>query len=159
MALRWRAELPELDGATEWVNGQADRRMLLGKPVLVHFWALSCQLCKDGFPIINFWKEVYGDAHQLQIIGVHMPRTGKDKEISAVKQMIQQYEMTHPILLDQQHIVSAAFQNEWVPAYYVFDDQLRLRHYQAGDSSLDRLDQSLKKVLGAELERGSEEKS
>lgn len=148
MALRWRTVLPDLTGATEWVNGQVGKDFLLGRPVLVHFWSVSCHLCKEAFPILNFWKEIYSQSHQLQVIGVHSPRTGKDMEVAAVKHMIQEYEMTHPVLLDQQRIVTKAFQNDWVPAYYIFDDQLRLRHYQTGESHLQQVDQRLKKVLG-----------
>lgn len=148
MPMRLRTEIPGFEGVTEWVNGQISKEDLQGNPVLVHFWAVSCHLCKEGLPIINHWRDTYGEQYGLKMVGVHMPRSEKDTEIGPVKDIIRQYELTHPVMIDNEHTVTDAFQNEFVPSYYLFDEQLQLRHFQAGERGLQMVEQRLQKLLG-----------
>ena len=154
MPMKLRTEIPSFEGVTEWINGQVSKEDLKGKPVLVHFWAVSCYLCKEGLPIINHWRDTYGEQYGLKIIGVHMPRSEKDTDVSQVKDTVKQYELTHPIIVDNEHAVTDAFQNEFVPAYYLFDEQLQLRHFQAGERGLHMVEQRLQKVLGVKEQNG-----
>lgn len=148
MPMRLRSEMPEFEGVTEWVNGQVSKQDLEGKPVLIHFWAVSCHMCKESLPQINEWRKMYGEQHDLQVIGVHMPRSEKDTEIEPVKETIKKYELEHPIMVDNQHKITDAFQNEYVPAYYLFDGKQQLRHFQAGERGLKMVEQRLNKILG-----------
>jgi thioredoxin-like negative regulator of GroEL len=148
MPMRLRTELPELQGVTEWVNGEASKADLAGKPVLIHFWAVSCYMCKEGLPLINEWRKKYEQQYNLQVIGVHMPRSEADTDIGAVKDAIKQYNLEHPVIIDNEHAVTDAFQNEYVPAYYLFDGNSQLRHFQAGEKGLSMVEQRLHKILG-----------
>ncbi len=148
MPMRIRSELPEFEGVTEWMNGEADRQELKGRPVLVHFWAVSCHMCKESLPQINEWREKYEKQYNLKVIGVHMPRSEKDTDIQTVKETAAQYDLKHPIMIDNSHAITDAFQNEYVPAYYLFDDQGQLRHFQAGERGLKMVEQRLEKILG-----------
>src|SRR5687768_9837449 len=57
MGMRIGTEMPSLDGATEWFNGtQAHAEAeVKGQPTLVHFWSVSCGMCKDNMPRISQW--------------------------------------------------------------------------------------------------------
>ncbi|WP_276207698.1 redoxin domain-containing protein [Paludifilum halophilum] len=147
MALRLRTEMPELKGATEWVNGEVDKEQLLGKPVLIHFWSVSCGLCKKSMPDVLKIRDEYKDK-DLQVVGIHMPRSEKDTEIGPVKETIEKYEMTHPQAIDNQHSIVDAFENEFVPAYYLFDAEGQLRHRSAGEKALKMMEKPLHRVLG-----------
>lgn len=133
MPMRLRSELPEFEGVTAWVNDTISKSDLAGRPVLVHFWSISCHMCKESLPQINEWRNNYEKEYNLQVIGVHMPRSEKDTDMEAVKETINKYSLTHPIAIDNKHKITDAFQNEYVPAYYLFDDKLQLRHFQAGE--------------------------
>ena len=148
MPMRLRSELPDLTGATEWVNGQVYKENLKGKPVLVHFWAVSCYMCKDSMPQLNEWREKYGKLYNLQMVGIHMPRSEKDTDIDAAKAIITQYDLKHPIAMDNEHLITNGFENEFVPAYYLFDEQLQMRFYGAGEKALGMVEQRLHKILG-----------
>lgn len=148
MPMRLRSELPEFEGVTEWVNGAVSKSDLEGRPVLVHFWAVSCHMCKESLPQINEWRDKYGEEYDLQVIGIHMPRSEKDTEIDPVKETIEKYELKHPVAIDNRHQITDAYQNEFVPAYYLFDDKMQLRHFQAGEKGLKMVEQRLHKVLG-----------
>jgi thiol-disulfide isomerase/thioredoxin len=147
MAMRLRTEMPALSGITEWVNGEASKNDLADKPVLVHFWSVSCGMCKESLPEINKMRELYPE---LQIIGVHMPRSEKDTDIDAVKATISKYELKHQQGIDNEHQVVTAFENEYVPAFYLFDREGVLRHRSAGEKALSMLKKPLERVLQPE---------
>jgi thiol-disulfide isomerase/thioredoxin len=147
MPMRLRTEMPALSGITEWVNGEVNKNDLASKPVLVHFWSISCGMCKESLPEINKMREAYPD---LQIVGIHMPRSEKDTNIVAVKETIAKYELQHAQGIDNEHNVVDAFQNEFVPAFYLFDREGVLRHRSAGEKALSMLKKPLERVLQTE---------
>ncbi|WP_289138197.1 redoxin domain-containing protein [uncultured Brevibacillus sp.] len=149
--MRLREELPDFPGITEWVNGQVTKADLAGSPVLVHFWSVSCYMCKESMPSINEWRDKYA-ANGLKVIGIHMPRSEKDTDIETIKQMIAEYNLTHPIAIDNDMKTVDAFQNEYVPAFYLFDENLQLRHFQAGEKGLNLVKKRLFRILGIEEE-------
>lgn len=144
MALRLRTEMPQIAGITEWVNGEVESSTLAGKPLLVHFWSISCEMCKESLPDINQMRE---DFPQLQLIGIHMPRMEADTDMKKVKETITKYELQHPQGIDNEHSVVDAFENEYVPAFYLFDANGLLRHRSAGEKALSMLQKPLERVL------------
>ncbi|MGM9986684.1 MAG: TlpA family protein disulfide reductase [Bacillaceae bacterium] len=140
-------QLPSLNGATATLNGTINRDELLGKAIFIHFWATSCQLCKNAMPNINKLRDEYEDS--LQVISIHVPRCEEDLDISLVKEMIKKYDIKQITLIDNEHAIKEAFDNKCVPAYYLFDKEGKLRHYQAGGNSMV--------MLGKRLIRLSEE--
>ena len=148
--MKLHTPLPDFAGVTEWVNGQVDKEQLEGHSVLVHFWAVSCQLCKDALFFVNHWRDVYGEPYKLKFIGVHSPRSDQDAELAPIMAAIHKYELTHPIIMDRGDAMKNAFQNGCVPAYYLFDERHQLRHYHAADRGLRLLDQRIQKIVGVE---------
>jgi thiol-disulfide isomerase/thioredoxin len=144
MALRLRTEMPQLEGITEWVNRGVTRAQLREQLVLIHFWSISCQMCKESLPEINQLREEYP---ALQIVGIHMPRSEKDTDVNAVKEAIVKYELQHPQGIDNEHRVVDRFENEYVPAFYLFDKNGLLRHRSAGEKALSMLRKPLERLL------------
>jgi len=145
--MRIRDDMPELEGAAVWYNSDGLKRAdLIGKKAtLFHFWSVSCELCKKGIPRMNQLRDTYKD--ELHVIAVHMPRSKKDLDVEQVLTVAKEYNMTQPVFVDQDHILTDAFDNDYVPAYYVFDQQGQLRHRQAGGGGLSMLEKRLKRVL------------
>ncbi|WP_137791598.1 TlpA disulfide reductase family protein [Bacillus sp. E(2018)] len=147
--MRLRSDMPELNGATQWINGEVSKSDLIGnKPTLIHFWSVSCGLCKDAMPNINQFRDDYKD--ELNVIAVHMPRSEKDLDIDQIKEVAAEHDITQPIFVDNDHALTDAFENEYVPAYYVFDAEGKLRHYQAGGDGMKMLTKRVNRVLGKE---------
>ncbi|MFG6495917.1 TlpA disulfide reductase family protein [Fictibacillus sp. UD] len=147
--MRLRSDMPELSGATEWINGEVSKSDLIGdKPTLIHFWSVSCGLCKEAMPNINQFRDDYKD--ELNVIAVHMPRSEKDLDINQIKEVAAEHDITQPIFVDNEHALTDAFENEYVPAYYVFDAEGKLRHYQAGGDGMKMLTKRVNRVLGKE---------
>ncbi|MCL7746292.1 redoxin domain-containing protein [Halalkalibacter alkaliphilus] len=147
MALKLRSQMPELQGASAWLNGEVTKDELIGKkPTLFHFWSISCGLCKEAMPNVNEFRDLYKD--QLNVIAVHMPRSEKDLDLEEIKKVAEEHGISQPIFVDNDHKLTDAFENEYVPAYYVFDEEGQLRHFQAGGGGMKMLTKRVNRVLG-----------
>ncbi len=153
--MRIGTQMPALDGATEWfgatqAEAEADVR---GQPTLIHFWSVSCSMCKDNLPRVASWRD---ELHEkgLRVIAVHMPRYEADSDVEQVRDMISTFQISEPCAVDNEHKLRDAFQNEqgYVPAYYLFDREGKLRGFAAGERGLDLLKATLDRVLAQNSE-------
>ncbi|MDE3838352.1 thiol-disulfide oxidoreductase [Bacillus methanolicus] len=144
--MKLREPMPELNGATAWLNGEVTREQLIGeKPTLIHFWSISCHLCKEAMPQVNQFRDEFKD--KLNVVAVHMPRSENDLDIEDIKKVAAEHEITQPIFVDSEFKLADAFENQYVPAYYVFDKDGNLRHYQAGGGGMKMLEKRVNRVL------------
>lgn len=144
--IRLYEEIPELTGATAWVNGEKNKKDLIGqKLILVHFWSVSCRLCKEVMPKINQLRDDY--AQELTVIAVHLPRSVEDYQINLVKENIERYQLTQSVYLDHDAHLTHAFGRDYVPAYYLFDRAGKLRYFHAGKGSIVMLEQRINRLL------------
>jgi thiol-disulfide isomerase/thioredoxin len=144
--MKLREPMPELDGASAWLNGEVSKAELVGeRPTLIHFWSISCGLCKEAMPDINNFRDEYKE--KLNVIAVHMPRSEKDLDVEEIKEVAAQHDISQPIYVDSNHKLTDAFENQYVPAYYVFDAEGKLRHFQAGGSGMKMLTKRVNRVL------------
>ena len=58
--------------------------------------------------------------------------------------------ITHRAAFDNDLQIVERFDNQFVPAYYLFDRAHKLRHFQAGDKSYDRIEAAIERVLAEE---------
>ncbi len=150
MPLRMDTPLPSLEGGTDWFNSKPiTNEDLKGKPVLIHFWSISCGICKESLPEINTWSETF-KKDGLQIISVHMPRQESDTKVESVKEAIDEWEVVQPCVVDNWHEITNRFENKFVPAYYVFDQEHKLRHFQAGEKAIKMVEPVIERVLKAQ---------
>ncbi|MFJ8234527.1 TlpA family protein disulfide reductase [Ureibacillus sp. NPDC094379] len=144
--MKLRTPMPELEGATTWLNGQVNREELVGeKPTLIHFWSVSCYLCKEVMPEVNRFRDQYKG--ELNVIAVHMPRSKEDTDIKEIEKIAARFKINQPIFVDNELILSDAFDIQYVPAYYVFDCSGVLRHYQSGGSGMKMLAKRVNRLI------------
>ncbi len=146
MPMRTGTAMPSLEGATEWVNGEVKNDDVKGKVTLVHFWAVSCHSCHEIMDQVKAWRETYAP-RGLEFVGIHQPRSEADTDISAVKADIAEMGVTWPVAIDNTHTIVDAFENKYVPAFYVFNEAGELRHFQAGDRGQKMLEAAVERVL------------
>lgn len=91
----------------------------------------------------------------LRVIAVQMPRYEADTNLDAVREAvttydITTYDITEPYAVDNLHKLRDAFQNEqgFVPAYYLFDAEGKLKSFAAGERGTAMLGAVLNRVLG-----------
>jgi thiol-disulfide isomerase/thioredoxin len=153
MPMRIGTLMPTFDGATEWFNATAAHASheVKGHPTLVHFWSVSCGICKENMPKVAEWRDnKYKD--KLKVVAVHMPRYEADVDVEAVREAISTYNIIEPCAVDNQHKLRDAFQNEngYVPAYYLFDAEGKLKSFAAGEYGLNMLSAALDRMFANE---------
>lgn len=158
MPMRIDTSMPKLDGATEWLGAtQAQAEVdAKGHPTLIHFWAVSCHICKENLPRIGEWRDELR-ARSLRVIAIHMPRYESDTDVESVREAIAAYNISEPCAVDNEHRLRAAFQNDqgYVPAYYLFDAAGKLRSFAAGERGLELLKTGLERVLQSDLSKAA----
>jgi thiol-disulfide isomerase/thioredoxin len=144
--------MPSLEGATEWLNatGAHAAEEAKGHVTLVHFWSVSCGLCKENMPRVTEWRERRAE-EGLRVVAIHMPRYEADMDTEAVRDAVAAYQIDEPCAVDNEHKLRDAFQNEqgYVPAYYLFDAEGKLRGFAAGAYGLKVIGPALDRVLAA----------
>lgn len=138
--------MPELIGETYWLNGAVTKGELVGeKPTIIHFWSVSCELCTEAMPELNRLRNKYKNS--LNVVAVHMPRTKGDKDLEEIESAVKRYGMNQPVFVDGALNLTKQFGNRFVPAYYLFDKNGRLRHVQAGGGGINLLDIRIRRLL------------
>lgn len=142
-----RTPLPSLEGAALWINGEPDMEALRDRPVVVQFWSVSCYICHNVVEQVNAWRDKFGP-QGLAFISIHQPRSEAELDVERVKtDALNEMKITQPCAIDNEHTLVERFENQFVPAYYVFDRAHQLRHFQAGDKGYDRIESAIQRVL------------
>jgi thiol-disulfide isomerase/thioredoxin len=144
MPMRPGTPMPEFAGVTEWINGPVEIGALSGHPTLVHFWAVSCHLCHENMPTVSRWREEYSP-QGLRVVAVHMPRQGADLDVGRVRLDAEKLGLREPCAIDNAHDIADAFQNVYVPAYFLFDRDGLLRVRAAGQAGLSLIESALER--------------
>ncbi|HTX03046.1 MAG TPA: hypothetical protein VMD07_05150 [Candidatus Acidoferrales bacterium] len=148
MALRVRDALPSFEGATRWINGPPVSHVdIAGLPVFVHFWSMTCYVCHDVAAEVAHWRRMFEPAGLL-FIAVHQPRIPRELDVeAAIADARGPMNVTHRAAFDNELRIVERFDNQFVPAYYLFDREHKLRHFQAGDKGYDRIEGAIERVL------------
>jgi thiol-disulfide isomerase/thioredoxin len=154
MALRMNTPMPDLAGATKWYNTEAGRTEfsadeLKGSPTLIHFWSVSCHTCHEVAPQVQQWKDEW-TPKGVKFISVHQAKSEADLNLTKIELDIEAMGITQPIAVDNDFKIIDAFQNEFMPAFYLFDSEGKMRHFQAGDRGFDRLLGRMERLLEEE---------
>lgn len=128
--------LPEFtnDRPGEWFNGPpltvADLR---GKVVLVDVWTYGCWNCYRSFPWLkSLEKRLAG--HDFTVVGIHSPEFDHERDPARVAAKIQEFELHHPVMMDNDFAYWRALRNRYWPAFYLVDKRGVIRHLHVGET-------------------------
>ncbi len=146
MPLRLHTKLPSLEGITQWLNGGPNFEESQGKPVLVYFWAVSCHVCHNNMPTLQTIRQEY-IPKGLKMIAIHCPRMKTDTDLEKVEAAVEKYGITEPCGIDIMHKAKKSFENEFWPAYYLFDRYGFLKRRSAGNAGLSMVKPLIEKMF------------
>lgn len=138
--------MPTLEGATQWINGEPQLETSSKNPSLIYFWAISCHVCHQNMPKLATWREIYAP-RGLQMIAIHCPRMKTDADIERVRAAVKKYGISEPCGIDNRHQIKKAFENEFWPAYFLFDREGKLVRRAAGNTGLAMLEPLIQQLL------------
>ncbi len=141
--------MPSFDGANEWLNQTTPNFLpAKGRPTLVHFWSINS---KTSLAYLSQLADLRDRRKRegLRLVAVHLPGSEAEMETEKVREAIAKLNLTEPCVLDNDHKLRDAFLNEpaALPAYYLFDAELKLRSFSTGDAALVAIEDQLDELL------------
>lgn len=141
---------PEIDGGIAWINSEPlSLEQLRGKVVLVDFWTYSCINCIRTLPYLRDWWDKYRDS-DFVIIGVHSPEFAFERELANVQQAVRDFEITYPVVLDNDFTIWNAYDNRFWPAKYLVDKEGNIRYMHFGEGKYQETEQMIASLLDEE---------
>lgn len=121
--------MPEFthEQASEWINSPPLRLAALrGQVVLIDFWTFDCWNCYRSFPWLHALERRL--AHEpFVVIGVHTPEFDHERDRKRIIDKAREFELHHPIMIDNDYSYWKAVGNRYWPAFYVIDRDGALR--------------------------------
>jgi len=105
---------PEFPAGLDWLNVAEPLTFagLRGKFVLLDFWTYGCINCIHIIPDLKRLEAEY--PNELVVIGVHSAKFANESETDNIREVIQRYELEHPVVNDKDFEVWTAWQaNAW----------------------------------------------
>lgn len=140
---RPEAAAPPFPADLDWVNvdGELTLDDLRGKVVLLDFWTYGCINCIHMIPILEQLEQKYAD--ELVIIGVHSAKFENEGQTANIEQIVQRYEVKHPIINDSEFRVWNTYRifgvNAW-PTFALIDPRGNVYAVQPGEVPFEAFD-------------------
>ena len=115
-----------------------------GQPVLVNVWASWCAPCADEMPLL---QQLSVDHPELVILGVNL--TAQDT-LADVKAMVDKFDLTFPILLDETGQIGGLYQVQGLPTSFFIDARGVIRRVQVGALPPEYAEETLAEILAGE---------
>jgi hypothetical protein len=109
-------------------------------------------LCHETAAQFARWRDDFAK-RGVAFVAVHQPRSEDELDVEAVtKDALEAMKLVQPVAVDNGHVIVDGFQNQFVPAFYVFNRRHELRHFQAGGKSFERIEAAIERVLNESAE-------
>ena len=113
--------LPTLDGTEQSLYEER------GKVVILTFWTSWCRPSQSEMPHLQSVYDQFKD--DIEILAVNF--TSKDK-VEDVKRFVREYELTFPILLDEDGEIASLFKAMSLPTHVIIDRAGKVQHELMG---------------------------
>ncbi|HUW24639.1 MAG TPA: thioredoxin-like domain-containing protein [Patescibacteria group bacterium] len=145
---------PDFPRNSIWLNSQRPLTLadLRGQVVLLDFWTYCCVNCLHILPDLKYLEERYRQEPFL-VIGVHSAKFFNEQNIKNIQSAIERYEIKHPVVVDNNHIIWESYGISAWPSFVLIDAAGRIRGALSGEGHRLKLDT----VIGQLLEEGRSE--
>lgn len=120
--------------AKSWINSEPLKiEDLRDKVVLLDVWTFGCWNCYRSFPWLRDLESRYED-QGLQVIGIHTPEFDHEKNPASVRAKVREFDLHHPVMMDNDMAYWRALNNRYWPAYYLIDKSGTIRALFIGET-------------------------
>ena len=106
---------------------------LRGKVVLLDFWTFGCWNCYRSFPWLRSLEKRLSE-QPFTVVGIHSPEFEHERDRDLVAAKIEEFQLQHPVMLDNDFRYWTSLDTHYWPAYYLIDKQGRVRHLHVGET-------------------------
>lgn len=94
---------------------------LKGKKVFLNFWTTWCPPCQEEMPQIERFYQTYGKTFNVEVVAVNI--TDQDSGVDVIKEFVDYYQLTFPIVLDEKGDVSKKYKVLTIPTSFIIDEK------------------------------------
>jgi len=116
------------------------------KVILLDMWTYSCINCQRTLPHIKEWHRKYED-DGLLVIGNHAPEFDFEKKRSNVEDAVEKYNITYPVVIDNNYGTWNAYNNRYWPQKYLIGVDGFIRYEHIGEGRYDKTEQKIRELL------------
>jgi len=130
-------DAPDFPEGLDWINTAAPISLtdLKGKVVLLDFWTYGCINCIHIIPDLERLEAEFED--ELVVIGVHSAKFTNEGETDNLRNIVQRYDITHPVVNDRDFEIWRTWgANAW-PTIAIIDPDGRAVGVRAGEGVYD----------------------
>lgn len=138
--------------AEDWLNSPPlTWSDLKGQVILIDVWTFDCWNCYRSIPWLHTLDEKF-PGKSFQIIGVHTPELPQEYVLANVKAKLKEFDVTNPVMVDNDYSYWNALANRYWPAFYLVDKQGRVRgrfigETHAGDRNAKAMETQIAELL------------
>lgn len=142
-----RTPAPEFPSGLDWVNVPQPLTMagLRGKIVLFDFWTYGCINCIHMIPVLEQLEQKY--PNELVIIGVHSAKFSNEGETQNIRQIVQRYNIHHPVINDKDFLVWRDYGIGAWPTFVIADPRGNITAAESGEIPFDLFDQYISSMI------------
>lgn len=142
-----QAQAPEFPADLDWINVDNPLTMngLVGKIVILDFWTYGCINCLHIIPILEQVEQKY--AEEVVVIGVHSAKFETEGQTENLRQIVQRYEVHHPVINDNQFAVWNSYGVRAWPTVAIIDPVGRAVIRQSGEIPFEAFDNYLSGMI------------
>jgi len=120
--------------AESWLNSSPlSLRELRGKVIMLDFWTFDCWNCYRSFPWMRQLEQALAD-EAFTVIGIHTPEFAHERVRANVEAKIDEFELHHPVMMDNQFIYWQMMGNKYWPTFYLIDKRGKVRSIYIGET-------------------------
>ncbi len=130
-------DAPEFPEGLDWINTDHPITLnsLKGKVVLLDFWTYGCVNCIHVIPDLERLEAEF--PNELVVVGVHSAKFTNEGETENLRDIVQRYEIAHPVVNDRDFAVWGSWgANAW-PTVAVIDPASKAVGVRAGEGVYD----------------------
>lgn len=146
---------PEFPSDLEWVNTPRplSLRALRGKVVLLDFWTYGCINCLHILPDLHRLEAAY--PRELVVIGVHSAKYDNEGTLANIRQAVQRYGITHPVVNDRAFRMWKSYRVPGWPTVMVLDPEGNILQGFVGENHYERLDRLIASTVAFHRQKGT----
>jgi thiol-disulfide isomerase/thioredoxin len=143
-----------IEQASGWLNSPPlTDASLRGDVVLYDFWTYACVNCQHTLPHMKAWQERYSP-DGLRIVSIHTPEFDFEAVPDNVSDYLTSNGISYPVALDPDRSIWRSWENHYWPAFYLYDQQGRLRVRHFGEGGYDSMEDAIRVLLGVDPNSG-----
>lgn len=117
-----------------------------GRVVLLHFWDYASVASIRSLPYIREWQRKY-ESLGLVTVAVHAPKYDFAKDPARVGRAIEQNGIVYPVVMDNQHLITASYNIQAFPSVVLVDRHGFVRCRNEGDRDYERTEHALRSLI------------